>query len=551
MRTRSSSNLVGESSPNPTTSNPKRRNRRRSKQPFSLEESPLDTMADQRTMAELLRAPTEGYAEAIVIYPRLLNQDFVEPPSEDELIPFIHELGYSGKCASQGKQQDLIDSENDELKSCGMINQHIKDSKAYKTYLDFSTGKATPKKARKFNKVASPSRKLSPVLEEEPAEKPKRAKKPAKKSTIVPTAGVVIRDTPSEPVSRKLSRKASWKLISFMHSQPKVLDEQEDKKTSTDKGTSTKPEDDDDDVDSDADGDKEASNSEKTDSDKDENPNLNQNDNEEEEHEEEYVHIPGIIKFTDDDEEYRELYKDVNVRLQATEHGEEGKRDEEMPDAGRDEGTQQTTYEQVKDDEHSFLNLDNVPPTDTKVVSMMNVTVHHEEPSTQTPPLLNIPITVTSETLSAVGSTIPSKIPPISSLQQQSTPTPTPAPTTSTTSPAMVDAQLSTRLEDSIKKSFRSYIAEFEKKAKDERKRYIDLVEKSVKEIIKDEVKSQLPAILPKEVSDYATLVIQSTITESLKNIVLAKSSSQPKSTYKAAASLTEFELKKILLDKI
>ncbi|GJV84416.1 hypothetical protein Tco_1524314 [Tanacetum coccineum] len=59
MRTRSSSNLVGESSPNPTTSNPKRRNHRRSKQPFSLEESPLDTMADQRTMAELLRAPTE------------------------------------------------------------------------------------------------------------------------------------------------------------------------------------------------------------------------------------------------------------------------------------------------------------------------------------------------------------------------------------------------------------------------------------------------------------------------------------------------------------
>nr|GEU52372.1 DNA-directed DNA polymerase [Tanacetum cinerariifolium] len=71
MRTRSSSNLVGESSHNPTTSNPKRRNHRRSKQPLSLEESPLDTMADQRTMAELLCAPTEGYAEAIVVPPIL------------------------------------------------------------------------------------------------------------------------------------------------------------------------------------------------------------------------------------------------------------------------------------------------------------------------------------------------------------------------------------------------------------------------------------------------------------------------------------------------
>ncbi|GKA16039.1 hypothetical protein Tco_0695786 [Tanacetum coccineum] len=74
--------------------------------------------------------------------------------------------------------------------------------------------------------------------------------------------------------------------------------------------------------------------------------------------------------------------------------------------------------------------------------------------------------------------------------------------------PAMVDAQLSTRLEDSIQKAFRSYIAEFKKKAKDERKRYIDLVEKSMKDIIKDEVKSQLPQILPKEVSEFATPVI-------------------------------------------
>ncbi|GKF79130.1 hypothetical protein Tco_0234698 [Tanacetum coccineum] len=115
----------------------------------------------------------------------------------------------------------------------------------------------------------------------------------------------------------------------------------------------------------------------------------------------------------------------------------------------------------------------------------------------------------------------------------------------------MVDAQISTRLEDSIKKSFRSYTTEFEKKAKDERKRYIDLVEKSVKEIIKDEVKSQLPQILPKEISDFATPVIQSTINESLENIFLAKSSSQPQSTYEAAASLAEFELKKILLDKL
>nr|GEV28438.1 reverse transcriptase domain-containing protein [Tanacetum cinerariifolium] len=73
MRTCSSSNLVGE-----TSTNPKGRNRRRSKQrikPFSLEETPVVTMADQRTMAKLLQAPTEGYGDAIVIL-AILTENF-------------------------------------------------------------------------------------------------------------------------------------------------------------------------------------------------------------------------------------------------------------------------------------------------------------------------------------------------------------------------------------------------------------------------------------------------------------------------------------------
>ncbi|GJZ59922.1 reverse transcriptase domain-containing protein [Tanacetum coccineum] len=73
MRTRSSSHLIVESS---TT--PKRRNRRRSKQrvePFSLEETSVVTMADQRTMAELLQAHTEGYGDAIVT-PAILAENF-------------------------------------------------------------------------------------------------------------------------------------------------------------------------------------------------------------------------------------------------------------------------------------------------------------------------------------------------------------------------------------------------------------------------------------------------------------------------------------------
>ncbi|GKE83547.1 hypothetical protein Tco_1557289 [Tanacetum coccineum] len=93
-------------------------------------------------------------------------------------------------------------------------------------------------------------------------------------------------------------------------------------------------------------------------------------------------------------------------------------------------------------------------------------------------------------------------------------------------------------------------ISQFKRKAQEEKDRYITIIEKSINGIIKDEVKNQLPQILPKEVSDFATPVIQSTVTESLKNVILAKSSSQPQLTYESATSLTEFELKKILLDK-
>ncbi|GJU73817.1 hypothetical protein Tco_1265222 [Tanacetum coccineum] len=72
MQTRSLSKFVGEPSTNPTSMIPKRGNHRRSIQrvkPFPLMETPVVMMAGQRTMAELLGAPTEGYAEAIVVPP--------------------------------------------------------------------------------------------------------------------------------------------------------------------------------------------------------------------------------------------------------------------------------------------------------------------------------------------------------------------------------------------------------------------------------------------------------------------------------------------------
>nr|GEX51577.1 hypothetical protein [Tanacetum cinerariifolium] len=187
----------------------------------------------------------EVFCEILQICPRILNQYFIAPPSEEDLVTFIQELGYSRRCIS-GKQQDLIDSRNHELRSCGdktismrnmikhhkicddsllgtlkfvsktqdyrqygalipddMINQDIKDSEAYKTYYDFPTRKVPPRKARKYKKVASPLRNLSPVEEAEHVKKGKRVKRHAKNSTTVAITGVVKRDTPGVSVSKK------------------------------------------------------------------------------------------------------------------------------------------------------------------------------------------------------------------------------------------------------------------------------------------------------------------------------------------------------------
>ncbi|GKC06755.1 hypothetical protein Tco_0998365 [Tanacetum coccineum] len=57
--------------------------------------------------------------------------------------------------------------------------------------------------------------------------------------------------------------------------------------------------------------------------------------------------------------------------------------------------------------------------------------------------------------------------------------------------------------------------------------------------------------ILPQAVSDFATPVIEKNVTESVEVAVLTRSSSQPMSTYEAVASLSEFELTKILMDKM
>nr|GEW18913.1 hypothetical protein [Tanacetum cinerariifolium] len=79
----------------------------------------------------------------------------------------------------------------------------------------------------------------------------------------------------------------------------------------------------------------------------------------------------------------------------------------------------------------------------------------------------------------------------------------------------------------------------------------IELVDSTVRKIIKEGVNAQLPQILPQAISDVATPVIEKNVTESLEATVLKRSSSQPQSSYEAAATLSEFELTMILIDNM
>nr|GEY49859.1 reverse transcriptase domain-containing protein [Tanacetum cinerariifolium] len=62
MRTRSSSNRIVKSS-----TIPRRRNKRSQQVVLTIVEIPVVMMADNRTMEEMLQAPTEGYGDAIVV----------------------------------------------------------------------------------------------------------------------------------------------------------------------------------------------------------------------------------------------------------------------------------------------------------------------------------------------------------------------------------------------------------------------------------------------------------------------------------------------------
>ncbi|GKC84223.1 hypothetical protein Tco_1139940 [Tanacetum coccineum] len=310
-------------------------------------------------------------------------------------------------------------------------------------------------------------------------------------------------------------------------------DDTKDDKGNDDGDDSDENDDDDNDNDGDDDDDDNVGNDdddsdqERTKSDRDEIPNLSQFNKEHEEEEEE-----NINEFTDkEDEEENEEESDDDQHNVSQDSGFEQEEEDShvtlttIHDTQKTEGLMQSSSVSSNFIE-KLLNFDNVSPADNEIASLMDTIVHTKEPSGQTSTLITIPIIV-------IPTTIP--LPPhfLNPISQQTTPTPTPTASEITTAfPALPDFasvfRFNDRLGEAIHKASQSHNAEFREEAQAEKQEYIDLVDSSVRTIIIEEFKTQLPQILPKAVLDFAT-----------------------PSTYKAVASLLEYELMKILLDKM
>ncbi|GJT76991.1 hypothetical protein Tco_1043716 [Tanacetum coccineum] len=182
------------------------------------------------------------------------------------------------------------------------------------------------------------------------------------------------------------------------------------------------------------------------------------------------------------------LYDDADIRMTDPVDADKGFIQEEGTDAAMtnvQQGNENPEISQVIEDAHvtlstvpqktevpvssssrssdlaaKFLKFSDIPTTEAEIVSPLDVPVHHEVPSQQTPTLLTVPVLVISESSPVISTVIPQSLqsftpPPLLS-------TPTPPPTTEATNPpstlpdfdplhtqvtALVDEHLDAKLE--------------------------------------------------------------------------------------------------------
>ncbi|GJS79972.1 retrovirus-related pol polyprotein from transposon TNT 1-94 [Tanacetum coccineum] len=484
----------------------------------------------------------EVFRDILQICPEAQGQDFDDSLLKKDHFIFLKSILRIWSCSTE----------------C-LTNPDMKESKAYRELSGYATGVVPPKISRKFRK-AFPTKKDSDLVsvDKEPVTKGKRVKRSVKKSTTKPTTGIVVREPPVETKSKgkekekvdvshgkgiellsevALSEKAQLKevrkksLRDFHKTHPSGSGTVAEKPPSVKKITPT--------VTSEGTGDKLGV------------PDVTEDDSTESESES----WEQDEEYDDDNQEEEEVDQENKSEDDEIESDE---------DKGMDDTTDQfdddwTLQEQVVDDAHvtittvmkktevpatssshssdlasKFLIFLDIPHTDAEIVSPFDVPVQHEVPNTQTTTLLPIHVYVITTIPQSLQTFTP---PPLVS-------TPTPPPTTEATNPPTTLSDFASVFR------FNYRITTLEKEVAEIKKDPLHTQESLMEESIAE--KDQMPQLLTQgNVLNFAPPVIKKLIKESRDEVTLAKVSSQPQSTYEAAFILTEFELKKILLDKM
>ncbi|GJZ02876.1 hypothetical protein Tco_0520837 [Tanacetum coccineum] len=106
----------------------------------------------------------------------------------------------------------------------------------------------------------------------------------------------------------------------------------------------------------------------------------------------------------------------------------------------------------------------------------------------------------------------------------------------------IVDQHLASKMKEAVDVAVRLQSNKLKEEAKAENQEFFNQVDSTIKAIIKEHMKAQVSKIMPQ---------IEKYVTESLRAEVLVRSTNQPQTSYAVATSLSEFELKKILIDKM
>ncbi|GJY13500.1 hypothetical protein Tco_0382809 [Tanacetum coccineum] len=462
-----------------------------------------------------------------------------------------------------------------------LTSPEMKEFKAYKTYLGHAT-------------------------DEEPVQKGKRVKRSAKKSLTTPAAGIDLLSEVALAEKAQLKEVRKKSLRDFHKTYPSGSGTVAEKPLSVEKitptviseGTGDKPgvpdvtEDDFTESESESQGnDEDESNneqeasdegsgqeneSEEQESDSEQDEESDDDNQEEEEVDQENESEDDEIESDEDkgmDDTTDQFDDDVDARLEEpTQTGKEVVQGEgadvEMIDAQQGNENLETTQEQVVEDAHvtistitkktkvpatssscssdlasKFLNFPDILHTDAEIVSPLDVHVHHEVSRTQAPTLLTIPVSVITES-SPVLTNIPQSSqtftpPPILTM-------PIPTPTIETTNP------LSTLPDFASVFRFNDRIIALEKEVAEIKK---DPLHTQVTSLVDEHLDTRLGETREEFINflseSLTARIKEQLIKESRDEVTLAKVSSQPQSTYEAASTLTEFQLKKILLDKM